>query len=183
MILINLIVQRLFSRRCGILAGRSMLHGRREAERLPGSPGTPSGGWAATLTNSPCPNCNPPWRGWVYRLWHPILGECWQGPRHFWSRQVSLGYVRTHLKKAWCHTRPVGGTVDKYHFPPAEWRVSIALWEWWAGTHFSLLRCSVHWSGRVCPGSRGSRSRWALTGVLVPQEGLGLSPGAWDAPF
>ena len=54
----------------------------------------------------------------------------------------------------------------------------------WAGTHSSRPRWSVHRSGRVCPGSRGtiyqpgssgSRLRCAKTGILVPQE---QSPGS-----
>ena len=57
----------------------------------------------------------------------------------------------------------------------------------WTGTHFDRPRWSVHGSGRVCPGSSGSRSRSALIGILKlleavlpgsnpPWRGLGLSP-------
>ena len=52
-------------------------------------------------------------------LKRPFLLECWWGPRHFCARQACLGNgpaLRPHLKKALCHTRPVGGTYDKYRF-------------------------------------------------------------------
>ena len=45
--------------------------------------------------------------------------------------------------------------------------------------HTSVGRVlSVRGSGRLCPGSSGSRSRWTLTGILVPRGGI-VPPGSY----
>ena len=59
--------------------------------------------------------------GTSFIAWHLFLGECWRGPRHFWSHWACLGYSlapRPILKKALCHTRPVGGVYNKYWLLP-----------------------------------------------------------------
>ena len=77
--------------------------------------------------------------------------------------------TRTHLKKTLCHTRLVGGTEDKYQLPPSRVeRMQYSL------RGAGLGRISVdrvlllRRSGRVCPGSSGSRSRGALTVIVKP---------------
>ena len=55
----------------------------------------------------------------AWRLRRHTLGECWQGPWHFWSRWTSSEprlCARTHRKKPLCHTRPSNGTFVKYCF-------------------------------------------------------------------
>ena len=47
----------------------------------------------------------------------------------------------------------------------------------WAGTHFGRPCWSVHGSGRVCPGSCGSRSRCALISIVEPLGALTLFGG------
>ena len=48
-----------------------------------------------------------------WHLKHPSLGECQQGPRHFWSYWTLLDHS-TAPKKALCHTCPSGGMFLKY---------------------------------------------------------------------
>ena len=66
------------------------------------------------------PRLWPSSEGWVYRPTPeaPLLGQCWQCLRHFWKCQARVGFGPAPgltLKKALCHTHPVGGTEDKYH--------------------------------------------------------------------
>ena len=55
---------------------------------------------------------NPPWRGYVYRLVPeaPLFRRMPMGPEAF----LEPPSVSGPPKKALCHTRPVGGTYDKY---------------------------------------------------------------------
>ena len=53
----------------------------------------------------------------AWRLRCLFLVECQRAPRHFWSSRARLSYgsaPRPTKKKALCHTRLVGETVDKY---------------------------------------------------------------------
>ena len=53
------------------------------------------------------------------RLRRLVLRECRPGPRHLSECRARLSYSpapRTTFKKALCHTRPVGGTADKYRW-------------------------------------------------------------------
>ena len=53
----------------------------------------------------------------AWRLRRHCLEECRRGSRHFGECPVACGLrpcAQTHLKKTLCHTRPVGGTADKY---------------------------------------------------------------------
>ena len=64
------------------------------------------------------PGFNPLRRGWVYRSAPeaPLLRGM---PTAFWKCWARVGYGPAPgptLKKALCHTLPVGGTEDKYHF-------------------------------------------------------------------
>ena len=66
------------------------------------------------------PGFNPLRRGWVYCLVPeaPLLGECRRSPRHFWKYWARVSYGPAPgptLKKALCHTRPLGGTEDIYY--------------------------------------------------------------------
>ena len=54
----------------------------------------------------------------AWRLRCPFLGECRRGLRYFWKCWARSDYGPAPgptLKKALCHTLPVGGSSDKYH--------------------------------------------------------------------
>ena len=77
----------------------------------------------------------------VWRLRRPSFGECRRGLRHFWECWACLGYVLVlgpTLKKALCHTRPVGWTEEKYR--RVESRVYAVSECRWAGTHLCVAR-------------------------------------------
>ena len=66
------------------------------------------------------PGFNPLRRGWVCRPAPeaPILGGMPTGSQAFLEMPGACGLrlcAWLHPKKALCHTRPVGGTEDKYH--------------------------------------------------------------------
>ena len=86
-------------------------------------------------------------------------------------RRTSVGRVgRTHLKRVLCHTRPVGGTYDKYWQPPS--RVGCMRY-FLGGVRLGRTSVghvlSVRGSGWVCSGPAGCRSRCTLTGILEHQ--------------
>ena len=109
----------------------------------------------------------------AWRLRRPFVWECRRGSRHFWECQACLGYSPapepTKKKSELCHTHPVGGTEDKYWKPPSRVeRIHYSLGGAGLG-HTSVDRVfSVLGSGRGCPASSGSRSRFALTGIVEP---------------
>ena len=75
-----------------------------------------------------------------------FLGECRRDPKPFWSHRACLAYgpaLGPAYKKVSCHTRPVGGTKDKYRLPP-----SSRTWQFWmdpstcsTNTYFVYMFC------------------------------------------
>ena len=83
----------------------------------------------------------------AWRLRRLFLRECQRNPMHFWRYQACLGYdLRPDTsKKVWYHSRPVGGTNDKYRLSS-----SSQTWQFRSDTStccahaFILYICSVH---------------------------------------
>ena len=126
------------------------------------------------------PGSNHPWKGKVYCLAPeaPLFWRMPTGSEAFLEPPSVSGlllFAWTRLKNSLCHTRPVGGTNDK-----------TSSSQRWARTHLSQPCWTVDRSGRVCDMDSGKPAFSSLRGLThqaITLLGLGLSPGAWGAPF
>ena len=95
------------------------------------------------------PGFNPFRRGWVY---HPVpeaplLEDCRWGPRHFWKCRARVSPSPAPgptLKKALCHTRPVGGTEDKHHPLPTHMLTSLSM-DFYCYRRIETIEMTLSW--------------------------------------
>ena len=78
------------------------------------------------------------------------------GPGVFFEMLVVCGLrpcARTHLQKALCHTRPVGGTEDKYSAPSSVPQSRVIAFASWTDSHYHTGLSAFYQLSTVQPGS------------------------------
>ena len=123
-----------------------------------------------TYVNSIFSRSNPPWRGKVYSL--PSEAPPFRGmptrSKAFWSRWRLLAMaMRTDPpKKAFCHSRLVGGMYDKYRLPPSSWTWPFRTDTFTCSTNSLLFVYMVCLFNTLFPPTffSSASSFWSLTG-------------------
>ena len=129
------------------------------------------------------PGSKPPWMGWVYRQVPkaPLFMGMLMGAEVFLELpgvSVQQSCPWTHLKKGLVsHLSSWWDVWQILIFSQQSGVYALLSGRCWAGIHFGQPCWSVHWSGRVCPGSSSSQLRCALAGIIEPQGAI--LPGSY----